>query len=175
MFVIYRKSSLFLLSVSFLSLLISCQKPHTTDNEKVLQTNKENVTQLPAERHTDDQTTQQPIRIINPADGNHVCMETLVRGSVSDPNLQVFVLIHPMSTGSFWVQQLPERGTNWHILGRFGEPNVGIGNHFEIIAIASSNRTLFNEGQTLPSPLPDNSEILIKSEPVIVTRNPCLH
>jgi len=159
----------------FIILLLSCQKPSTTDVERGVQTNKKNVTQPSAEKHANSQAIQQPIIIISPTDGSHVCMQAMVRGTISDSNLQVFVLIHPMATDRFWVQPLPERGSNWHTYCFFGEPNRGIGEPFEIIAVASRNRNLFRRGDTLPSPLPDNPHILIRSSPIRVTRDPCLH
>lgn len=115
------------------------------------------------------------LSITEPTEGSRVCMQNMVRGTVSNPNLQVFVLIHPMATDRFWVQPLPERGSNWHTYCFFGEPNRGVGEPFEIIAVASANRSLFQRGDTLTSPLPNNPQILVRSRPVIVTRDPCLH
>lgn len=175
MFCIYRKISLLLLLVSFLSSLISCQNHSAIDiGGKV--SDEKKVIQPPAETHADNQTTQQPINIISPTEGSRVCMRTLVRGTISNPNLQVFVLIHPMATDRFWVEPIPNMRPDgrWEAYCYFGKPNEGIGNPFEIIAIASENRRLFEEGDELPSPLPDNPEVPFRSYPIIVTRDRCL-
>lgn len=117
------------------------------------------------------------IIITEPKDGKEVCWRSMVKGTISDPNLQVFVAIHPMATDRFWIQPIPNMRSDgrWEAYCYFGEPNVGIGEPFEIIAIASRNRNLFKEGTILPSPLPDNHEILVGSNPVTVKRSPCLH
>lgn len=172
------KNSIFRVTLGFLIiLLLSCQKPSSTDIEKVVHTDTKNATQPSAETHADRQTTQQPINIISPVGGSRVCWRTMVRGTISNPNLQVFVLVHPMATDKFWVQPIPNMHPDgkWEAYCYFGEPNQGIGEPFEIIAVASRNRNLFREGNTLPSPLPDNPRILVKSRPVVVTRDPCLH
>jgi len=172
------QNSIFRVTLGFLIILIlSCQKPTTTDVEKNVQTDKKNITQPSAETHVVSQTTQQPISIISPAEGSHVCMRTLVSGSISDSSLQVFVLIHPMATGKFWIQPIPTVSSDgkWKAYCYFGEPNIGIGEPFEIVAVASKNKKLFKEGDTLPSPLPDNPQILIRSDPITVIRAKCLN
>ena len=173
------QNSFLSVTIGFLILLLisSCQKPSSTDVERNVPTNKDNVIRQSSEIHVDCQTIHQPININSPADGSHVCMRTIVRGCVSDPSLQVFVLIHPMATNKFWVQPIPNMGTDgsWEAYCYFGESNQGIGEPFEIIAVASKNKKLFKEGDILPSPLPDNPQILAKSRTVILTRDPCLH
>lgn len=114
------------------------------------------------------------INITEPQNTDRVCWRDWVRGTISDPNLQVFVLIHPVATNRFWVQPIPDRGSQWRSYCYFGEPDRGIEEQFEIIAVASGNKTLFKEGDTLPSPLPDNPQILVRSRPVLVTRDTCL-
>lgn len=171
------KNSIFRVTLGFLIiLLLSCQKPSSTDIEKVVHTDTKNATQPSAETHADRQTTQHPIGIISPENGSRVCWRTMVTGSISDPNLQVFVLIHPMATDKFWIQPIPTVSSDgkWKAYCYFGEPNIGIGEPFEIIAIASKNKKLFKEGDTLPSLLPDNPQILIRSDPVMVIRAKCL-
>jgi hypothetical protein len=160
-----------------LFLLSSRQKPSSTDVERGVQTSKENVTRPLAETRVDSQITHQPINIISPSDRTSVCWRTMVRGKISKSNLQVFILIHPMATDKFWVQPIPNMRSDgrWEAYCFFGEQNQGIGEPFEIIAVASGNRNLFRRGDTLPSPMPDNPQIVVKSKPVTVTRDPCLH
>ncbi|MCU4137418.1 MAG: hypothetical protein MW689_000989 [Thermodesulfobacteria bacterium] len=83
-----------------------------------------------------------------------------------------------MATNRFWIQPVPNVASDgsYSVYGYFGEkPNQGIGEPFEIIAIATRNKELFKEGDTLPSPLPDNPEILVRSNPIIVIRADCLY
>lgn len=171
-------NSIFSVIIGFLILLLisSCQKPASTDMEKNVNANNKNVTQTVPETHADCQTTPQPISIASPAAGRHVCMRTMVSGCVSDATLQVFVLIHPMATNKFWVQPIPNMGADgsWEAYCYFGEQTQGVGEPFEIIAVASRHRNLFREGDTLLSPLQDNPQILFRSITVKVTRDLCL-
>jgi hypothetical protein len=116
------------------------------------------------------------IVITEPKDGKEVCWRSMVKGTVSDPKLQVFVAIHPMATNKFWIQPIPNMRSDgkWEAYCYFGEPNIGIGEPFEIIAIVSKNKKLFKEVDTLPSPLPDNPQILVRSNPIVVKRVRCL-
>jgi len=116
------------------------------------------------------------IIIAEPKDGKQVCWRTMIRGSVSDPKLQVFVAIHPMAAPKFYIQPIPTMSSDgkWSAYCYFGEQDQGINEPFEIIALASKNKNLFKEGDILPSPLPDNQQILFRSNPVIVKRAPCL-
>ena len=127
------------------------------------------------ETHKDNQTTQHHISIISPTDGSHVCMKTLVSGTIFAPSVQVFVLIHPMTNDRFWVQPVSNMRPDgkWESYCHFGESKEGIGQPFEIIAIASKNKKLFKEGDTLLSPLPDNLPIILKSIPITVKRDSC--
>lgn len=171
------QNSIFRVTLSFLIvLLLSCQKPTTTDVEKNVQTDKKNITQPSAETQADNQTTQQPISIISPAEGGHVCWRTMVTGSISNPNLQVFILIHPMATNKFWIEPIPNMRSDgrWEAYCYFGEQNQGIKEPFEIIAVTSKNKNLFKEGDILPSPLQDNPQIITRSKPIKVIRDPCL-
>jgi len=128
---------------------------------------------LPSKAYEEDLV----LSITRPRNGERVCWRSLIEGRVSDPQLQVFVAIHPMATNRFWIQPVPNVASDgsYSVYGYFGEPNQGIGEPFEIIAIATRNKELFKEGDTLPSPLPDNPEILVRSNPIIVIRADCLY
>ncbi len=150
------------LVIIFSLVFSSCQNPSATDTGEKVQ-------------YVVSQTAQQTISITSPTDGSRVCQRTMVRGSVSDFELQVFVLIHPMATDIFWVQPVPNmrQDGRWDVYSYFGEPSQGIGKPFEIIAIASRNKKLFKEKDILLSPLSNNPQIIFRSNPVIVTRDHC--
>jgi hypothetical protein len=116
------------------------------------------------------------LTIVEPKNDANVCWRAIVKGTISDSKLQVFAAIHPMATDKFWIQPIPNMRSDgrWEAYCYFGEQNIGIGEPFEIIAIASKNKKLFKEGDTLPSPLPDNPQILIRSNPLTVKRAQCL-
>lgn len=116
------------------------------------------------------------LTIGQPRQNSNVCQRAIVSGTVSDPRLQVFIAIHPMAANRFWIQPVPNVASNgrWQSYCYFGKPGTPVGQPFEIIAFASNNRNLFTEGNTLPSPFPNNAQILIRTNPVIVTRANCL-
>ena len=116
------------------------------------------------------------LSITKPHNGERVCWRTLIQGKVSDPQLQVFIAIHSMATNKFWIQPIPSVASDgsYSTYGYFGTFDEGIREPFEIIAIATNNKKLFKEGDTLPSPLPAIPEILVRSKPVIVIRDNCL-
>lgn len=116
------------------------------------------------------------LTIIEPKNDSRVCWRTMVQGTISNTKLQVFVAIHPLTTKKFWIQPIPTVSSDrkWRTYCYFGEPNIGIGEPFEIIALASENKKLYKEGDTMSSPLPDNPEIQVLSKSVIVIRDPCL-
>lgn len=129
---------------------------------------------LPRNNYVHGQTPT--LSITEPQNRSEVCWRERIRGTISDINLQVYVLIHPMTTNTFLVQPLPEeRESSWEAYCNFGKPEKGIGEHFEIIVVASKNKKLFKEGETLSYPLLNNPNILHKSKPVMVTRAACLN
>ena len=107
------------------------------------------------------------LRIMSPAEEASVRMTELVRGTVSDPKLNVYILIHPLTTNLWWVQNIPAVGPDgrWQALCYFGTENLGIGEPYEIIAIASSKRGLYKPGDTLkevPSKLLRSKIVTVK-------------
>jgi hypothetical protein len=115
------------------------------------------------------------LKIHKPKNDSNVCWRTIVEGNVSDPKLHVYVAIHPMATNKFWIQPIPTVSSDgkWKTYCYFGEPMIGIGEPFEIIAIASDSIKLFKEGDTMIAPLSDNPQILIRSNPITVIRAKC--
>src|SRR5689334_20355528 len=64
------------------------------------------------------------IEIINPHDGDTVPEKSFVDVKVSGPATTVWVVIHPMQTGDYWVQQeLSDRGNGkWRTQIHVGTP-----------------------------------------------------
>lgn len=110
---------------------------------------------------------QVSIIITDPKGGEEVPMGKVVRGTVSDATLQVYVLVHPLATNLWWVQRLPNVQSNgkWQSYCYFGTTERGVGEEFEIIAVASSDKNLYTEGQTLsdiPEGLPRSGIITVR-------------
>jgi hypothetical protein len=80
-----------------------------------------------------------------PTDGTEVERRTTVRGKSSPLPEAVYVLVHPRATDVWWVQSLPllQQDGNWNVDVNLGEGSVGIGETFDIIALAT------NEGWVL--------------------------
>lgn len=113
------------------------------------------------------------VEIREPKSQAKVCQQQAVRGSVSSRDLQVYVLVHPVATANYWVQALPEPAENWQIYAYFGEPSKGLGESFEILAVASPKKALFKRGDMLPFPLGDHPEIVARSKIATVVREDC--
>ncbi len=91
------------------------------------------------------------ISIYDPQEGKEVDARNWVRGRVSDPVYEVYVLVHPLQADSWWVQPVPKVAPDgsWESFCFFGEGLVGSGESFEILAIASPTRGLLRRGQQL--------------------------
>jgi len=116
------------------------------------------------------------VNITDPQDGASVTMQYLVKGTVSDPDAKVYVIVHPLRVSEMWVQQLPIVGGegNWQASVYFGTETLGIGERYELIALATNDNFLITwatgnalgEGQKLTS-LPRKSN---RSNLITVTR-----
>lgn len=85
------------------------------------------------------------IQIKAPRDGSPAPWRTYVKGTVTDPNANVWVIVHPTDRSAYWVQpSVAVKGDGtWKVqvyLGRAGELDVGKG--FEIMAIANPKARL---------------------------------
>lgn len=79
------------------------------------------------------------ITITDPADGSKVIQREYVKGTVSDPHADVWVVIHPVETSDFWIQPpvtVKNNGT-WKVKAYFGRAGMDVGKEFEIRAFAN--------------------------------------
>ncbi|MBW8877322.1 MAG: hypothetical protein JF614_20345 [Acidobacteria bacterium] len=98
------------------------------------------------------------VEITSPAESAVVDVEAMVKGKVSDAKTRVYVLVRPLKTRYWWVQRLPAPPSpdgTWQTLCNFGTPSEGVGEPYEIIAIASKTRLNLIEGKTLED-VPDS-------------------
>ena len=88
--------------------------------------------------------------IHKPVDGAKVDHRQEVSGKVSDPNADVWVVVHPMETSDFWIQPritVREDGS-WKVIAYFG--NAGTAHkrkQFEVRAFANPSANL-TEGKS---------------------------
>lgn len=94
----------------------------------------------------------QMVEILSPRTDSQVEITVLVKGKVSDPKLHVYLFVHPLLTNLWWVQPIPSppnKDGSWASIAYFGEAEKGVGEYFEILAIAAPERALFREWEQL--------------------------
>jgi len=95
---------------------------------------------------------------------------------VSSADAKVFVLVHPLATDTFWVQNIPQvsQDRRWRVEAFFGTEAAGRGESFEILAVATNEsqvlRILRGTNLTPGTRLPTVSPYLAKSQTVTVRR-----
>lgn len=93
------------------------------------------------------------VEILSPGPDTQVEVTALIKGRVSDPKLYVYVFVHPLMTKSWWVQRLPSppnKDASWQSIGYFAtKEGAGIGEYYEVMAIAAPDRSLFKEGEQI--------------------------
>ena len=96
------------------------------------------------------QAASAPLAISKPDNQSTVPMETVVAGSVANPDLAVYVLIHPLKSNLWWVQNIPvvDADGSFQCYCYFGTRTQGRGEPFEIVAIAANHGKPFKAGQT---------------------------
>jgi len=109
------------------------------------------------------------VRITVPADKSQVTEQPSIEGTVSDANVTVWVVVHPMETSGYWVQpsvNVTKKDGSWKVMiyvGRSGK--VDVGKQFEIMAFANPKGSL-KEGDMLEN----WPEAQAKSQVIEVTR-----
>jgi len=90
------------------------------------------------------------ISMTEPADGSKVANRNYVKGIISNPNAEVWVVIHPVDTSGFWIQPsvTVKNSGSWKVKAYFGRSgSIDSGKEFEIRAFANPTGT-FREGKT---------------------------
>lgn len=84
--------------------------------------------------------------IVEPTDGATVDQEDTVRGTVSDPRAAVSLLLCPMPGNERRVKRQPDVGgdSEWATTGLFGAEDVGQGEPYESVALATLEDVLAN-------------------------------
>ena len=111
---------------------------------------------------------KEDIKITSPENGALIKYRQTIRGEVSDQTSQVWLVVHPLGTSSYWVQPKIsiKRSGEWTVTGYFGRAGeTDKGRAFELLAIVDPKEDL-NDGQifnTWP-------EARFVSNSIIVTR-----
>ncbi len=108
------------------------------------------------------------ITITTPEDGASVVRRPIVQGTVSDPEADVWVVLHPAEVADYWVQPpvTVRKDSTWKVQIYIGRPgSLDVDKQFEIIAFANPEDTL-EVGQVLG----DWPEAEARSDVVEVTR-----
>ncbi|MGD1046188.1 MAG: hypothetical protein ABR936_12845 [Bacteroidota bacterium] len=81
------------------------------------------------------------IRITEPSDQSQVLNQPEIKGTISDPSVKVWVVVHPTSVSDYYIQPsvtVRDDGT-WKTMIYIGRPgSVDVGKHFEVVAFANA-------------------------------------
>ena len=116
--------------------------------------------------HAQDTSRTLTVSILTPLDSSQVVPRQIITGSVSDPSVQVWVVIMPEETNEYWVQPrtaVRKDGT-WSVRAYLGEEGTPSGTPFQVRAFANP-RSALKPGRTNDWP-----EAEAESELVFVTR-----
>lgn len=127
------------------------------------------LTRLPAPRVT--------VQLMAPSEGSVVARRTPVQGRVAPSVAEIYVLVHPLSSDVWWVQNTPLVGNDgrWQTEAYFGTDTKGVGELFEVVALATDEAaplrllrgTRLATGQQVRSVSPN----FAKSDVVVVRRD----
>lgn len=84
------------------------------------------------------------VKIVDPPDGAEVYLSTLVKGTVSTAHSEVYVLVHPLQTDSWWVQNKPfiQNDGHWQTIVYTGTASSGVAEPYEVVAIATDENRM---------------------------------
>ncbi len=131
-------------------------------------------TPLPTSSSSPTPTPTPEVTITDPPDGSKVPMTFTAQGTITSSvsNPEIWVIIHPMQTNRFWVEpraDLNQENGTWRTLIYIGESEIGIGEQFEIMAIANPTQTL-TQTPNKDAALYNWPEAQMNSEIIRVTR-----
>jgi hypothetical protein len=150
-----RKIGFLILFLSIAVSIMSCRSAETSQNSGSgnSQTNSQptpsnSSLSVATPCPTPSPDANRKITINAPCDGAKVKPRHFVEGVVSEPNAQVWVIIHPMENADFWAQPsvTVREGGKWKVLCYFGESGQHSGKLYEVMAIANPKGSL-REGQ----------------------------
>ncbi|MGA2224807.1 MAG: hypothetical protein ABSH41_10235 [Syntrophobacteraceae bacterium] len=116
-------------------------------------------------------------RIVAPQTQAQVGQRALVEGEVSPILVHVYVLVHPLSSDRWWVQDLPlvQNDGHWQVKVYLGTENVGKGEEYEILAVATNEsivtRLLRGDYPAPGQQLKAIAPYFAKSNVIVVRRN----
>ena len=94
------------------------------------------------------------VTIEYPKQDAEVGFRDIVKGKVSKPDVNIYLLLHPLATNIFWVQKLPSainEDGSWSTICYFGTETLGLAEHFELVAIVTDYKLLAGQKlRTLP-------------------------
>lgn len=85
------------------------------------------------------------IEIVDPNDGTQIKESRyLIKGIVKNPNSRVNVVVRPLESSDYWVQDSPtiDGNGNWQINAYLGERNIDNEEKYEVIALAINENLL---------------------------------
>lgn len=144
-----KKKVLLIMYLAISGLTANC--PNGNGNNNKPPTPSPSATPTPTQTPSPSPTPTPPLSITTPADGEKVDEFPFVEGTVSDWKAEVWVIVHPMKTSDYWVQRnvtVKEDG-KWRVQVNIGKGSVGVGESFEIMAVANPKNSL-KEGNKLP-------------------------
>lgn len=92
------------------------------------------------------------IKISIDPDSTEVGHTAIVEGKVSDPNLNIYVFVHPLLEDRWWCQihpSPPSPDGSWRMLCYFGTKDKGVGEYFEVVAVAACRDDLWKRGEII--------------------------
>lgn len=76
--------------------------------------------------------------------------ETVISGTVSPSNSRIFVLVHPVDSNRWWIQEPPvvfqreDEQAQWKASIHLGTEDLGAGESFQVVAVASQDPEWFD-------------------------------
>ena len=118
------------------------------------------------------------VKILEPVHDAEVGQRVLVRGEAIPAPVVLYVLVHPLGTDQWWVQDVPlvQNDGRWNVNAYIGAETLGRGELFEILAVATNENwvlRLLRDARLAPAQrLATIPEAFARSNLVVVKRKP---